>query len=52
MVNGRLVLGRLYSISRVDGTGAQARIRSVPRRGDGEPASGPEAWLYPIDPLS
>jgi Rieske Fe-S protein len=47
--NGRLVLGRLYSVSHVDGTGAQARIHSFALKGDGETATGPEAWLYPID---
>jgi len=50
--NGRLSLGTLYSVSRVEGTGAQARIHSLARKGDGEPATGPEAWLYPIDPAS
>jgi Rieske Fe-S protein len=50
--NGRVWLGSLYSVSRVDGTGAQARIHSVALKGDGEPATGPEAWLYPIDPPS
>jgi Rieske Fe-S protein len=50
--NGRLSLGRLYSVSRVDGTGAQARIHSFALKGDGEPATGLEAWLYPIDPPS
>ena len=47
--NGRLFLGRLYSVSRVDGTGSRARIHSFALKGDGEPAIGPEAWLYPID---
>lgn len=50
--NGHLWLGRLYSVGRVDGTGAHAEIRSFARKGDGEPATGPEAWLYPIDPSS
>ena len=50
--NGHLWLGNLYSVSRVDGTGAQARIGSFALKGDGEPATGPEAWLYPIDPPS
>jgi Rieske Fe-S protein len=50
--NGRVWLGNLYSVSRVDGTGAQARIHSFALKGDGEPATGPEAWLYPIDPPS
>ena len=48
--NGHLWLGRLYSVSTVDGTGAQARIRTFAPKGAGEPAAGPEAWLYPIDP--
>ncbi|MDX6425260.1 MAG: menaquinol-cytochrome c reductase iron-sulfur subunit [Gaiellaceae bacterium] len=47
--NGHLWLGRLYSVSHVDGTGSQARIHSFALKGDGEPATGPEAWLYPID---
>jgi quinol---cytochrome c reductase iron-sulfur subunit, bacillus type len=47
--NGRLWLGRLYSVSRVDGTGAQARIHAFALKADGEPATGPEAWLYPVD---
>ncbi len=50
--NGRLTLGRLYSVSRVDGTGAQARIHSFALKGDGEPVTGLEAWLYPTDPPS
>jgi Rieske Fe-S protein len=50
--NGHLWLGRLYSVSHVDGTGAQARIDSFALKGAGEPATGPEAWLYPIDPSS
>jgi Rieske Fe-S protein len=50
--NGRLWLGRLYSVSRVDGTGAKARIHSFARIGDGQPATGPESWLYPINPPS
>src|SRR5690348_8695618 len=44
--NGRLLLGRLYSVSRVDGAGAQARIHSFPLQVAGEPVTGPESWLY------
>ena len=47
--NGRLVLGTLYSVSRVKGTGAQALIPKFALKGDGEPATGPESLLYPID---
>lgn len=50
--NGHLVLGRLYSVSRVDGTGAQAEIHAFRLTGDGEPVTGPESWLYPLDPSS
>lgn len=50
--NGRLVLGRLYSVSRVDGAGAQARIHGYPLQPAGEPVSGLESWLYPIAPPS
>jgi Rieske Fe-S protein len=50
--NGRLLLGGLYSVSRVDGAGAQARIRRFGRHGAGEPVAGPESLLYPADPLS
>ncbi len=45
-----LVLGRLYSVSLVDGTGAKALIHRYMFKGAGEPASGAEAWLYPLDP--
>ena len=50
--NGRLWLGGIYSVSRVDGSGADARIHSFKRLGAGEPASGPESVLYPVDPIS
>ena len=49
---GRLWLGEIYSVSRVQGAGANARIHSFKRLGDGEPASGPESLLYPADPIS
>jgi Rieske Fe-S protein len=49
--NGHLWLDYLFSVSHVDGTGANARIHRFARLGPGEPASGPESWLYPIDPL-
>ena len=49
--NGHLWLERLYSVSHVDGTGATARIHGFLLRGPGEPVSGPESWLYPVDPI-
>jgi len=50
--DGRLFLGRLYSVSRVDGTEARARIHSYRLQGAGEPVSGLESWLYPLAPPS
>ena len=50
--DGRLWLGGVYSVSRVEGAGSTARIRRFGRLGAGEPASGPESVLYPVDPLS
>jgi Rieske Fe-S protein len=50
--NGRLWLYGLYSVGRVEGAGANARIAAFKLRGDGEPVTGPESLLYPVDPLS
>jgi menaquinol-cytochrome c reductase iron-sulfur subunit len=50
--NGRLYLGRLYSVSRVDGTGAEARIHADPLQGAGQQLTGVESWLYPVEPAS
>ena len=49
--NGHLWLDRPYSVSHVDGTGAAAHIHRFALRGAGEPASGPESWLSPVDPI-
>lgn len=49
--NGHLWLNRLYSVSKVDGKGATARIHAFALRGPGEPATGPESLLYPLDPI-
>src|SRR5438876_15080 len=49
---GHLVLGKLVSVSRVDGAGAQARIHQFALRFAGEPVSGAESWLYPVAPPS
>ena len=48
--NGRLVLGRLFSVSRVDGVGAEARIHAYAYQFAGEPVTGLESWLYPVSP--
>jgi Rieske Fe-S protein len=49
--NGHLWLGRLFSVSHIEGEGANARIHRFSLRGAGEPADGPESWLYPVDPI-
>ena len=46
--NGRLILGRTYSVASVSGAGAQARIHRYELAGPGQHIDGPEAWLYPL----
>jgi menaquinol-cytochrome c reductase iron-sulfur subunit len=48
--DGRLVLGKTFSVGKVDGTGADARIHKYKLAGPGEHVDGPEAWLYPLQP--
>jgi len=50
VVNGRLVLGSLYSVTKVDGAGKTAKIHKVELHGPGQHADGPESWLYPVQP--
>lgn len=48
--NGRLQLGNTFSVSHVEGTGAQARIHRFGLEGPGQPVDGLESWLYPVQP--
>jgi Rieske Fe-S protein len=48
--NGRLVLLSTYSVSKVDGTGAQAKIHKYKPAGPGEHVDGWEQILYPLNP--
>jgi Rieske Fe-S protein len=48
--NGRLVLGELYAVGNVNGTGATATISRYPWSTPGTHVDGIEAWLYPIVP--
>ena len=48
--NGRLLLRKTYSVAKVDGEGADARIHKYPLAGPGQHIDGIEAWLYPIQP--
>jgi Rieske Fe-S protein len=48
--NGRLLLGDTYSVSEVDGEGAEAQIHAYPLLGPGQHVDGPESLLYPVQP--
>jgi Rieske Fe-S protein len=48
--NGHLFLGKPFSVSHVDGTGANATIHKWTLAFPGEHVDGPESWLYPIQP--
>jgi Rieske Fe-S protein len=48
--NGRLVLLSTYSVSKVVGTGAQAKIYKYKEAGPGQHVDGPEQWFYPLQP--
>ena len=48
--NGRMAVGRTYSVSHVDGAGASAKIHKYKETGPGEHVDGPEQWFYPLQP--
>jgi Rieske Fe-S protein len=48
--NGNLILGELYAVGNVNGTGANATISKYPWSVPGTHVDGLEAWLYPIVP--
>ncbi|HLY94658.1 MAG TPA: Rieske 2Fe-2S domain-containing protein [Gaiellaceae bacterium] len=48
--NGRLILLSTYSVTHVDGTGAQAKIHKYKLAGPGEHIDGVEQILYPLQP--
>ncbi len=48
IVDGNLVLGRLFSVGEVEGTGAKAKIMKYYHAYPGVHVDGPERWLYPI----
>jgi Rieske Fe-S protein len=49
IVNGNLVLGQFFSVAKVEGSGARARIYRYGRMPPGVHVDGPEAWLYPLE---
>jgi len=48
--NGHLVLGKPYSVTRVDGEGKDARIHGYKLAGPGQHVDGWEQILYPLQP--
>jgi len=48
--DGRLILLGMYSVSHVDGTGAQAKIHKYKLAGPGEHVDGIEQIFYPLQP--
>jgi len=48
--DGHVILLSTFSVSHVDGTGAQAKIFKYRQAGPGEHVDGPEQWLYPLQP--
>lgn len=50
IVNGKLILSGRYSVGKVEGTGARARIIAYKRKDPGQHVDGPEDWLYPWAP--
>jgi quinol---cytochrome c reductase iron-sulfur subunit, bacillus type len=50
IVDGNLVLVERYSVAKVEGEGARAKIFAYGAQGPGEHIDGWEGWLYPIQP--
>jgi Rieske Fe-S protein len=50
IVNGRLILGKPYSVSEVEGQGKNAQIHSYKLAGPGQHVDGWEQVFYPIQP--
>ncbi len=48
--NGRLILLSTYSVSKVVGTGAKAKIYKYGYSSPGNEVDGPEQWLWPLQP--
>jgi Rieske Fe-S protein len=48
--NGNLILGKPYSVGKVEGEGAQARIEAYRLADPGQHVDGPEQFFYPFVP--
>ena len=49
IIDGNLHLGTFYSVAKVKGQGASARIYKYGKMPPGVHVDGPEAWLYPLE---
>ena len=49
IIDGNLHLGTFYSVAKVEGQGARARIYKYGKMPPGVHVDGPEAWLYPLE---
>ena len=49
IVDGNLHLGTFYSVAKVEGQGARARIYKYGKMPPGVHVDGTEAWLYPLE---
>ena len=47
--DGKLILGSFYSVAKVEGSGARARIAKYGRMPPGVHVDGVSAWLYPLE---
>ena len=47
--DGNLFVGKFFSVSGVEGSGARARIKRYGRMPPGVHVDGAEAWLYPLE---
>jgi Rieske Fe-S protein len=47
--DGKLFLGKFFSVAEVEGAGARARIKRYGRQVPGVHVDGVSAWLYPIE---
>jgi menaquinol-cytochrome c reductase iron-sulfur subunit len=50
IVNGRLIVSKAYSVSKVEGTGATASVRKYELADPGQHVDGLSSWMYPIQP--
>jgi quinol---cytochrome c reductase iron-sulfur subunit, bacillus type len=50
IIDGHVVLGTMYSVANVTGSGANAEIRKQVLAGPGQHIDGIEGWLYPWQP--